>query len=269
MNVGNKVCSVCGKEKESKYIEFANIFVYIECECEKEKRLEKERSDMDFAHKTAVKLRNKSSNLSPLNQRASFTTMAIDNENEKGVKAGKYILDFLLKDKNDIPKNSLVLQGNRGSGKTFVASAVINDFNCKYPVSESRLKRIIKERNNCFCEMDFSPVNSPVKFINEMDLFALYYDNFNYYKTDGPIQEFKCAEKLLVIDDVGSSNFDKNKLQALYYNVFEYRYSNNLPVIVTTNLSKNELCAYIGDRAFDRLRACAYFVDLTSKESRR
>ena len=43
MNVGNKVCSVCGKEKESKYIEFANIFVYIECECEKQNRLEKEK----------------------------------------------------------------------------------------------------------------------------------------------------------------------------------------------------------------------------------
>ncbi len=269
MKSNNQYCSVCGKQKEEKFIEFANITVYVECECEKALREAKEKTEMDFALKTAIKLRNKSSHIAPVNQKSSFSTMVVDSDNEKGVKAGKYVLDILLNDKTDIPKNSLVLQGNRGSGKTFVASAVINDFNSKYPVSEACLKNIIKERNNCFSEKDFTPLKSPVKFINEIDLFTLYYENFNYYKTNGPLEEFKRANKLLVIDDVGASDFEPHKLQALYYNVLEYRHSNNLPLILTTNLSKSELCEYIGDRAFDRLRACSYFVDLTSKESRR
>ena len=269
MEVGNRYCSICGKEKEKKYISYANISVFIECECERSARLKKEKADIEFALKSAARLRNKSSHLTPIGQKASFDTMVVDNENEKGAKGCKYILNCLLKEQQEQTKNSIVLQGNRGSGKTFLACAVINDFNSKYPVSELRIKSIIKERDNAFCEGELTPMQSPCKFITEMDLFALYYDNFNYCKTDGPLQEFKQAQKLLVIDDVGSSNFDSSRIKALYHNILDYRYSNNLPVIITTNLTKKELCEYIGERAFDRLQARSYFIDLTSSKSRR
>lgn len=269
MDVGKRYCAICGKEKQTKFLEFANINVFIECECEVLKRQQQEKKDMDFALKTSLRLRNKSSKLLPLYEKASFSTMTVDSENEKAVKAGKYILDCLLKNKDNEPKNSLVLQGNRGSGKTFIASAVINDFNRQYPVSDARLMEIIKERNNCFNENEFTPLKSPCKFINEMDLYALYYDNFNYSKINGPVNEFKKCEKLLVIDDVGSSGFESNRIFALYHNILDYRYSNRLPVIITTNLPKKELCTYIGERAFDRLRADSYFIDLTSSQSRR
>ena len=269
MDVGNRHCAVCGKEKERKFIEFAGIFVFIECQCERALREKKEQENFVFAHEMATRLRNKSSHLSPIGQRASFSTMTMDKENERGVKAGKYILDCILKDKTGEPKNSLVLQGNRGSGKTFVASAVINDFNSQYPVSEQRLRSIIREKENSFSENDFSPLKSPCKFINEIDLFALYFDNFNYCKTDSPLGEFKMAQKLLVIDDVGSSEFDRSRIRALYLNILGYRYNNNLPVIITTNLTKKELSEYIGERAFDRLQARSFFVDLTSARSRR
>ena len=102
-----------------------------------------------------------------------------------------------------------------------------------------------------------------------MDLFATYFENYNYCKTHGPLDEFKCAEKLLVIDDVGSSGYDSCKIQAMYLNIIDYRYSHNLPIMLTTNLTKAELSRYLGDRTFDRLQCCSYFIDLTSPESRR
>ena len=102
-----------------------------------------------------------------------------------------------------------------------------------------------------------------------MDLFALFYDDFNFRRVDSPVNQFKCAEKLLVIDDVGSSNFENHRIQAMYLNIIDYRQSERLPIMLTTNLTKSEMSAYLGDRAFDRLEACCYFVDMTSPESRR
>ena len=262
-------CSVCGKQKDKKFIRFANIEVYIECECEKKRREEKEKADYDYARRTAIELRNKNSRISLLGQKATFGKMDVDKYNEVAVRGGKYLLNQLLKEGEADGKNSLVLQGNRGSGKTYIACAVINDFNSQNPVSEIRLRQILKERENSYTKDEFSAVKSPCKFITEMDLFALYYENYNYCKTEGPLGEFKKAEKLLVIDDVGSSGYDSKRIQAMYLNIIDYRYSQGLSLMLTTNLTKSELADYLGDRSFDRLKACSYFVDLTSPESRR
>ena len=262
-------CSVCGKLKEKRLIKFANIEVYVECECETKLRKEKEKADYEYAKKTATELRNKNSHLSLLGQKATFDRMDVDKYNEVAVRGGKYLLNQLLKKEEGEGKNSLVLLGNRGSGKTYIACAVINDFNSQNPVSETRLRQILKERENSYTKDEFSAVKSPCKFITEMDLYALFYENYNYCKTKGPLDEFKKADKLLVIDDVGASNYDKNRVQAMYLNIIDYRYSQGLPILITTNLTKSELADYLGDRSFDRLKSCSYFVDLTSPESRR
>ncbi len=269
MNVGKKYCTVCGKEKEQIHIKYANIYAFIECECERKLREEKEKTDDEYAIKTAVELRNKNSHLSLMGCNSSFDRAVTDKYNEVAIRGGKYLLNQLLTGQIDEKKNSLVLQGNRGSGKTYIACAVINDFNSKLPVSDLRKKKILKERDNSYSKNEFSAVKSPCKFITEMDLYALYYENFNYCKTDGPLEEFKSAEKLLVIDDVGSSNYDKHRVQAMYLNIVDYRHSQRLPIMLTTNLTKKELSDYLGDRVFDRLNSCSYFIDLTSPESRR
>ncbi|MBO5066476.1 MAG: hypothetical protein J6D06_10210 [Clostridia bacterium] len=262
-------CSVCGKAKEKRFINYANIEVYIECECERKCREEKEKADCEYARRTAVELRNKNSRLSLLGQKATFDRMNVDKYNEVAVRGGKYLLNQLLKNEEGVGKNSLVLQGNRGSGKTYIACAVINDFNSQNPVSDLRIRQILKERDSSYRKEEFSAVKSPCKFITEMDLFALYYENYNYCKTEGPLDEFKKAGKLLVVDDVGASNYEKKRVQAMYLNIIDYRYSQGLPLMLTTNLTKSELSDYLGDRSFDRLKACSYFVDLTSPESRR
>lgn len=269
MTVGNKYCSVCGKEKEYRYIKYADINAYIECECEKKIREEREKDELSYAMTVAHWLKNRSSHLSRLGSTAFFSKMTVDKYNEKAISAGKYILELLLENKKDDKKCSLVLQGNRGSGKTFISSAIINEYNSRSSVSDDQLHNIIHQRNNGLRREDFTPLYSPCKFITEMDLYAIYYDNFNYCRTDSPVREFKQCKKVLVIDDVGSSNYDKNKIQAMYHNILDYRYSENLPVVFTTNLDKREMSRYIGDRAFDRLQAYSYYVDLTSPESRR
>ena len=267
--INQRFCTVCGKEKEQKQTGFGSICIYIECECEKKLREEKEKKDSDYALKTAVELRNNSSHLSLRGRNSSFKKAVTDKYNETAIRGGKYLLNQLLNGDTEDKKNGLILQGNRGSGKTYIACCVINDFNSSIPVTDERKRLIIKERDNSFSKNEFTPMKSPCKFISEMDLYSLFYDNFNYCKVNGPVDEFKSAEKLLVIDDVGSLNYDKNRMRDMYLNIIEYRYSECLPIMITTNLTKLQLSDYLGDRVFDRLKSCCYFLDLISPESRR
>lgn len=165
-------------------------------------------------------------------------------------------------------KNGIILKGNRGSGKTFIACAIINEYNKKHPLNESAIEKIIKELDNGFINSLDASVGSPCKIIKEDDLIRLYgkYD----FRTDvTPLDEFKKARKLLVIDDSGTSSADLKKTQSAYFNIIDYRYSNKLPTVITTNMNNAELKNYLGDRTYDRLNACCFSINLTSEESRR
>ncbi len=268
MGANDKYCTLCKKEKEGQPL-FGGLIIYKECECERKLREEKEKKDTGFAREIALKLRNQSSHLSSLGCKASFKTAVIDKENESGIKGGKYLLERLINNTRDDKKNGLVLQGTRGSGKTYIACAVINDFNSQYPITAEQKERILKERDHGFSFKDFTPVKSPCKFITEMDLFSVYFNDFNYCKTNSPIDEFKYASGLLVIDDVGTLTYENSRIQSMYHSIIDYRYSEDLPIILTTNLNRKALSDYLGDRVFDRLNACCYFVNLTSDKSRR
>lgn len=268
MGIGKRYCAICNKEKEQHFIQQINDFVYIECKCELEQKRIKEERDREYAVETIRKLRQKSSHISPINSSADFNTMIVDQYNEKAIKACKYILEKMLKGDTE-GKISLILQGNKGSGKTYIASALINGYNNSAPISEQKIKDTIRGRDNGFKPGEYTCVHSDCKFITEYDLYSVYYDNFNFSKCESPLDEFKRAKKLLVIDDIGTCGADSHKIQAIYNNIIDYRHSNMLPTVITTNLNKSELNRYIGERALDRLGADGYFIDLTSPQSRR
>ncbi len=268
MTEENKYCSVCGKEKELRYISYINKSFYIECECEKIRREKAEKEKKQKAIETYIMLRTKNSGLLKREFSADFDTMTVDDNNEKAVRAGKYILEKLLEKDETDGKNSLVLCGNRGSGKTYIAAAVINGYNKNMPFNENVIREIIKYKENGYSDGENVRITSQCKFIKESDLLPLL-GRYNYRTDTVPSDEFKKAKALLVIDDVGASFGDKEKIQSALLNVIDYRFSENLPLIITTNLSKTGLQKYLGERAFDRLLSCSFFVDLTAPESRR
>lgn len=264
----NQFCSICKKEKERQYIEFINKYIYIECQCEKELRKQQERENKEYAIRTAKALRQKSSHIRPMFAKAELETMDVDKHNEKAKRACDYILKNML-DNVAIEKHSLILQGNKGSGKTHIACALVNSFNNALPISEEKCRDIIRGRENGYKPGEYTSVKSSCKFITECELYGMYFDNFNYAKTDSPLNEFKQTKGLLVIDDVGTCTGTKDKIHSLYHDIIDYRYSCLLPTIITTNLSKTELGTYFGDRTLDRLKSTAYFIELTSPQSRR
>lgn len=60
------------------------------------------------------------------------------------------------------------------------------------------------------------------------------------------------SAELLVIDDIGAE--ENNRIsRSMAYAVIDYRYSNQLPVFVASNLTPDEMGASVGERVVDRL----------------
>ena len=97
----------------------------------------------------------------------------------------------------------------------------------------------------------------PVYFITEAKLLSRIRDTYN--KKDGETEEeiytTLQAYQLLIIDDVGKVRpRDYSFLQGVYFRIIDDRYTNEIPIILTTNLDANELEAHIGGASADRLR---------------
>ncbi len=269
MESTKKYCSFCGKEKPKHYIEFINQYVYINCECEEnelKKQYEKKRKK---AIETYIKQRTNNSHIQLREADADLFNLTVDKNNETAVKTARLIAQMLLNNKErEKEKNGLILIGNRGSGKTYIACAIINEYNKKHPLNESAIENFIKNIDNGFVNSFDICVSSPCKIIKEDELLRLY-GRYDYRSDTSALDEFKCAQKLLIIDDLGSCNSDENKIKAAYFNVIDYRYSQMLPTIITTNMNTPELKKYLGERTYDRLNACCFTLSLTSDNSRR
>lgn len=263
----DKYCSICGKEKETRFIPYIDKLMYIDCECEtrlKEKLVREKRKNAVNAY---IKKRIKASGVLMREENAFFSNLIVDENNSKAVEGAKYICNLLLNGDTSQTKNGLIFSGNRGSGKTYIAVSVINEFNRNEPLNDSVIREIIKAQDNGFFDDFGVRINSKCRFIKEKDVIQLS-EKYNYKENTSPIDEFKNA-RILVVDDVGTSYCDSKKVMSILFDLFDYRYSQGLSTIITTNLSKDELKVYLGERTFDRLRCCCHFVNLTSPESRR
>lgn len=260
-------CSICGKKKENKIIPYINKEIYIECECEKEKRLKEEETKRQKALKALHKKKMHTSCVLKREESAFFENLIVDEHNKKAIDGARYITDLMLKGDDSQEKNGLILSGNRGSGKTYIAVAIINEINKNEPVSDDTLKYVIKAQENGYIDDPDFKIQSKCRFIKEKDVIQLS-ERYNNKENTPYIAEFKNA-KILVVDDVGSSYGDSKKIMSSLFDLFDYRYSQQLSTIITTNLSKEELRAYLGERTFDRLSHCCHYIKLTSPESRR
>ena len=260
-------CSICGKEKEVKIIPYINKTTYIECECERKRRLKEEETKRQKALQVYFRKRTRTSGVLKREESALFSNLVVDENNKKAIDGAKYIVDLMLNGDESQGKNGLILSGNRGSGKTYIATSVINEYNRNEKFKENVISDIIKARENGFGDDLGYDISSNCRFIKEKDVIQLY-ERYSYKEKTPPIDEFKKA-KILVVDDLGSSYCDSKKLMSILFDFFDYRYSQQLSTIITTNLSKEELKIYLGERTFDRLRCACHYIKLTSPTSRR
>lgn len=139
-------------------------------------------------------------------------------------KAKRYVerWDTLLK-----VNAGLLLWGNTGNGKTFTAACIANALIDKgVPVLMTSFPKILSAVTGMYAE-------DRVEYLNEMKNF-----------------------KLLILDDFGAERNTSFALETVYA-VIDARYQQRLPLIVTTNLSLDELkspkdMSY--QRIYDRVR---------------
>ena len=100
----------------------------------------------------------------------------------------------------------------------------------------------------------------PVHITNEARLIGRVRQTFNRHdeedgETEEGIYRSLLQPKLLIIDDVGKVRpRDSSFLQGVYYRIIDDRYVEEKAVILTTNLSLDELEQHIGGACSDRMR---------------
>ena len=123
---------------------------------------------------------------------------------------------------------NLVLSGATGTGKTHIATSVLR----------MAANQMIRSR-----------------YVTSAEIIAevrASWDTKTRSKHESEILRHYGSVKVLLIDEIGVSDW-VNSGHDIWSSIFDMRYREKLPTIITTNLDKEQLQDHIGDRAYDRL----------------
>ena len=208
---------VCGKCKEHRQtiMDFPNptakdpncktsLKVVAECRCDREKaEYEKLAKDKEYVAKI-----KKNSYMDEKFYAATFSSFAIDKYNERNFRLCKRYataFDEMLK-KNQ----GLMFWGGVGTGKSYAAACIANHLlEQKIPVVMISTVRILE--------------NIEKGKVNKEELFERMYD-----------------ATLLIVDDLGAERNSSFALEKIY-NIIDTRCGSNMPMIVTTNMTLEEM----------------------------
>ena len=244
----NEVCEYCGRKIQEVLI--MGVSIRQTCSCIIEKRQKEERKAIiEQVTRVQDELRIKAG----LNKR-QMTQTFINFIPDKGqIEAYEFCMKFARKLSANEDKG-LYITGAVGSGKTHLASAIINS--------------IIDNRELNYAEILNTELNPRMMFYS---MIGLLNDIRRTYSTNDISQDLItriCKTPLLVIDDIGvekTSDWVSERL----FEIVDYRYGNMLPLVITTNLTPSELVVAIGERVYDRIRSMCKLVAITSKGQRR
>lgn len=199
-------CGKCNTRKQREVI-FQDMvrrpYCLCKCEAEKEEAEEKARNQAEFERKVNAMRKSGFPDADMLN----WTFANDDMENERITKAMKRYVDNFDEFRKD--GKGLLLWGNVGRGKTYAACEVANALIDKgIPVLVTNFARIVNALQGTFEKQE-------------------YIDSLNRYA-------------LLVIDDL-SAERDTGYMMEQIYQVVDARYRAKKPMIITTNLSLDEI----------------------------
>ena len=205
-NDGLIYCSKCNTPKECKIIFLGNEMI-MPCICNCRQREIEEEKIFREKQKEIMKI-NRLKAIGIQEKHLLDWKFAVAEENRNITIAKRYVESW-----NKIKKDNLglLLWGNVGSGKSFMAACIAN---------------ALIEKNIPVLMTNFS------KILNQMG--AMYSDE--RYRYIASFSNFP----LLIIDDLGIERKTEYALEQIYA-VIDERYKSGLPLIITTNLTINEI----------------------------
>lgn len=235
---GLRVCGKCHTPKQCK-VEFYGIEKTVPCicKCEKEKREAEEaaRKQAEFMQRVK-KLRSVGF---PESDMQAWSFSNDDEQNETLTKAARnYVEKF---DEFKRQGKGLLLFGSVGTGKTFAAACIAN---------------ALIDKGVPVLMTNFSRIANTVQGMYEGK--QAYYDSLNKYP-------------LLILDDLAAER-NTEFMNEIVYSVIDSRYRAKLPLIVTSNLTGQELknpSDITNQRTFSRLLEMCYPLEVNGKDRRR
>ena len=210
------------------------------CQCEKEKREQEEELERKRKRMERVQSLKKNSLMDTKFASCSFDTVAVTDENRRQIKVCKRYaekFDDMLK-----RNQGLLLYGDVGTGKTHFACCIGN--------------YLMENLTTVFA-------TSLIKILQKAKSFRDAEDEEEY------ISRMNYAD-LLILDDLGAERSTDYALE-IVYNVIDGRYRIGKPMIVTTNLSLQEMRETTDlryKRIYDRIFEVCYPLEFTGKSWR-
>lgn len=246
--MGNKVpvCKYCGKEYiENKDIpanfpEFIREAMRYRPACNCEEKQEKKRREEQEKERQRQCLMNKVKrykDISVIDKK--FLDSRFDNADmadKHMAMAKKYAENFI---KYGTAEGGILLYGGVGTGKTYATACICNE------------------------------LMSNEKTVLVMNL-GLYYLKLRreWAEAENDVLNYVKTCDLLVIDDLGTENvseFTKEKM----FNLIDTRYRANKPMLITTNLTPDEIREKLGSRIADRIAGSCLEYEVKGESKRK
>lgn len=255
IRISDERCSVCGQPIRYGRIPMIGREFRLNCKCEEE-LLEKERRELIAVGEAAIRAEMRNTSGIPKKYRtAMLEDLTPVKGQDKACEAARAFVERFMENRHT---NGIYFIGGVGSGKTYLSAAIANTVICRWHIPKWEAERVANG----------NPVRSfSVRFTSAVDLFEKLKGAYSKGNSGEDITgEYKNVP-LLVLDDLGAEKTTDWTRERLF-EIIDYRYNEELPIIITTNLKPDDMLSDLGERICDRIREMCVFAPVTSVSQR-